>query len=67
MLALMPILQLSSCASCLHKLCTSISFDNVSCCAQKFAEKPKGKELDEMKVDTTVLGKSVTCDTNICS
>lgn len=26
---------------------------------QKFAEKPKGKELDAMKVDTTVLGKSV--------
>ena len=23
---------------------------------QKFAEKPKGKELDAMKVDTTVLG-----------
>ena len=24
---------------------------------QKFAEKPKGKDLDAMKVDTTVLGK----------
>ena len=27
---------------------------------QKFAEKPKGKELDAMKVDTTVLGKPET-------
>lgn len=26
---------------------------------QKFAEKPKGKDLDAMKVDTTVLGTNV--------
>ncbi len=28
---------------------------------QKFAEKPKGKELDAMKVDTTVLGMDHSC------
>ena len=33
-------------------------FDVLTYChtLQKFAEKPKGKELDAMKVDTTVLG-----------
>ena len=31
------------------------------CCVQKFAEKPKGKELDAMKVDTTVLGQALLC------
>ena len=30
------------------------------CLLQKFAEKPKGKELDEMKVDTSVLGKHLS-------
>jgi len=30
---------------------------------QKFAEKPKGKELDAMKVDTTVLGMEHSCKT----
>ena len=32
------------------------AFDEIACSVQKFAEKPKGKELDAMKVDTTVLG-----------
>ena len=27
------------------------------CCAQDFAEKPKGDALEAMKVDTTVLGE----------
>jgi hypothetical protein len=29
----------------------------VVCCAQDFAEKPKGDALESMKVDTTVLGE----------
>lgn len=34
--------------------------DGIALCKlQKFAEKPKGKELDEMKVDTSVLGKQM--------
>ncbi len=34
---------------------------------QKFAEKPKGKELDAMKVDTTVLGmQSILTPKTMC-
>ena len=31
---------------------------------QDFAEKPKGEALEKMKVDTTILGKSFTCQSD---
>ena len=48
------------------QVCECIFPNSLSCCVQKFAEKPKGKELDAMKVDTTVLGKSETCQACTC-
>ena len=35
----------------------NVKLANLHCVLQKFAEKPKGEELEAMKVDTSVLGK----------